>query len=81
MHGAAPNSCETYLNSLTNREIDNVFKSYRNKISFVGHTHKLIIISYNEEKTIFHRFEDHPFKMDKDSRYIINVGSVGQPRD
>jgi predicted phosphodiesterase len=81
VHGCPPTSCETYLNFLSFSELETVFKSYKNKISFAGHTHKLMIIKYNGEKISFQKFEDHPINIDEDSRYIFNVGSVGQPRD
>jgi predicted phosphodiesterase len=81
VHACPPDSCENYLNFLSFRELETVFKSYKNTISFAGHTHKLMIIRYNGEKISFQQFENHPIKIDKYSRYIFNVGSVGQPRD
>ena len=81
VHGCPPTSCETYLNYLSIRETENIFKSYNNKIAFVGHTHKLMLISYNGEAVGFHDLNDLPVKLDGNIRYIVNVGSVGQPRD
>ena len=81
VHGCPPDSCENYLNYLSFRELEIVFQSYKNKISFVGHTHKLMIIKYNGKKISFQQLENSPIKIDEDNRYIFNVGSVGQPRD
>jgi predicted phosphodiesterase len=81
VHGCPPDSCDTYLNYLSNREIKNVFKSYNNTIAFAGHTHKLMLISYNGVAVSFHELNDLPVKLEKNIRYIVNVGSVGQPRD
>ncbi len=81
VHGCPPTSCETYLNYLSIREAENIFKSYNNKIAFVGHTHKLMLISYNGEAVGFYDLADLPVKLDGNIRYIVNVGSVGQPRD
>jgi predicted phosphodiesterase len=81
VHGCPPDSCDTYLNYLSNREIKNVFKSYKNTIAFVGHTHKLMLITYNGEAVSFHELNDLPVKLDWNIRCIVNAGSVGQPRD
>lgn len=81
VHGCPPTSCETYLNYLSVREIENIFKSYNNKIAFAGHTHKLMLISYNAKAVEFHELSNLPVNLDGNLRYIVNVGSVGQPRD
>jgi len=81
VHGCPPDSCDTYLDDLSNREIKNIFNSYKNTIAFAGHTHKLMLISYNGEAVSFHELNDLPVKLDGNIRYIVNVGSVGQPRD
>ncbi|TKB11345.1 metallophosphoesterase [Desulforhopalus sp. IMCC35007] len=81
VHGCPPASCDTYLNYLSNRGIKNIFKSYNNTIAFAGHTHKLMLISYNGEAVSFHELNDLPVKLEGNIRYIVNVGSVGQPRD
>lgn len=81
VHGCPPSSCDTYLNYLSNRETKNIFKSYSNTIAFAGHTHKLGLISYDGKKVGFHELNDLPVKLAENIRYIVNVGSVGQPRD
>jgi|AMWB02.1.fsa_nt_gi predicted phosphodiesterase len=81
VHGCPPNSCETYLNYLSNRDIENIFKSYHNTIAFAGHTHKLILISYDGKTVGFHELNDLPINLAENVRYLVNVGSVGQPRD
>lgn len=81
VHGCPPDSCDTYLNYLSNREIINIFTLYNNKLAFVGHTHKLMLISYNGEEVNFQDLNHIPVKLDGNIRYIVNVGSVGQPRD
>jgi predicted phosphodiesterase len=81
VHGCPPTSCETYLNYLSIRETENIFKSYNNKIAFAGHTHKLMLISYDGEAVGFHELNDTPVKLNGNIRYLVNVGSVGQPRD
>ncbi|MBF0516622.1 MAG: metallophosphoesterase family protein [Nitrospirae bacterium] len=66
-----------YLFSLTNAAAN--FQSFKQKFCFVGHSHTPVIIESagpGEMSTIWDRTE-----INETSRYIINVGSVGQPRD
>jgi diadenosine tetraphosphatase ApaH/serine/threonine PP2A family protein phosphatase len=60
------------------------------KITFVGHTHQPALMEMREDgKADFlpgqdlkkHFGWENPITLDPDSQYIINVGSVGQPRD
>ncbi len=59
------------------RENFNFFKS---KICLVGHTHRPFIVALNEDGNcvISHKQEE---KVYPDKKYLINIGSVGQPRD
>lgn len=47
---------------------------------FVGHTHLPVVIG-SDLKTWVPSDEEPIFTMDPEVRYIVNVGSVGQPRD
>ncbi|MBK7140844.1 MAG: metallophosphoesterase family protein [bacterium] len=65
---------------LTNTEADAAFRSFAEQLCFVGHTHLPMI--FTEVATGEHRRKvGHDFEPDDESRYIVNVGSVGQPRD
>ncbi|HEX3020084.1 MAG TPA: metallophosphoesterase family protein [Chitinispirillaceae bacterium] len=55
------------------------FNSLVHPLNFIGHTHWPSILIQDEEKIILH--SDHRIEIDKDNYYLINVGSVGQPRD
>ena len=57
------------------------FKGFEEKICFVGHSHIPVVFNFNtvEERSNY-SFEDK-IAIDEAHRYIINVGSVGQPRD
>jgi diadenosine tetraphosphatase ApaH/serine/threonine PP2A family protein phosphatase len=57
-------------------------------ITFIGHSHLLKIFSLKKisgnGKTAEFEVEEHfegPFQLDPERKYIISVGSVGQPRD
>ncbi|MFN0158328.1 MAG: metallophosphoesterase family protein [Bacteroidota bacterium] len=54
------------------------FKAFSTDICFIGHTHVPVVIGEDSTINSFHppRREGNPI-----SRFLINVGSVGQPRD
>ncbi|MBU1043697.1 MAG: metallophosphatase family protein [Candidatus Omnitrophica bacterium] len=56
------------------------FNLIQNKPCFIGHTHIPMFIKKNKTGAIFLNYPDL-FKLEADSEYIVNVGSVGQPRD
>lgn len=49
-------------------------------VCFIGHTHQAGIFIKSNDDSIIYRQEDY-IKIEKKNKYIINVGSVGQPRD
>ena len=60
------------------------------KMVFVGHTHQPVLMEKKANgKCVYtpadelkkHFGWDTPLTLDRDSQYIINVGSIGQPRD
>ena len=54
------------------------FRELKKQILFIGHSH--VPITFLEETGISFSVED-TIKIEEGKRYIINVGSVGQPRD
>lgn len=68
---ASPDKPEhwNYINSL--EEAGNQFEHFDKTICFAGHTHIPFIC----------RDDLQSFKFDKEGRYLINPGSIGQPRD
>ncbi len=60
-------------------EMRNGFNATQAHCAFVGHSHQpLILIKKGEE---FFQFLGDHLHLEEGSRYLINVGSVGQPRD
>lgn len=59
------------------------FSKFNEKICFIGHSHYAIIYSeYVENDNLKYNLTlNSRIELDQNSRYIINVGSVGQPRD
>ncbi|KPJ60021.1 MAG: hypothetical protein AMJ46_08805 [Latescibacteria bacterium DG_63] len=57
----------------------NEFKCFEGDICFVGHSHFALV--FVKEGDSCERALPSSFQLKKDRRYIVNVGSVGQPRD
>lgn len=55
------------------------FTLQKSQICFIGHSHRMEAYSLKEEELSCMR--DFELELDKDTKYIINVGSIGQPRD
>ncbi|MCK5579802.1 MAG: metallophosphoesterase family protein [Candidatus Omnitrophica bacterium] len=66
-----------YLTSL--RKAQEMFALMDRDIGFVGHTHVPMILEQNDEEISF--VSSFVIKPNPDRKYIVNVGSVGQPRD
>ena len=61
-----------------------IFSKYDFKIYFIGHSHLAGCFSFNEDnnKIDYNNFSNGGYiEISKNKRYIINCGSVGQPRD
>lgn len=54
------------------------FKLLQKQICFIAHSHKPVIFVKRESVDWF---VEEKIEIQKDAKYIINVGSVGQPRD
>ena len=81
VHGFPPESTSTYLFQVSEDEIRNVLSSYEDRLCFVGHTHELRLISADGDRIDYPPFGRGITKLNPGTRYLINVGSVGQPRD
>ena len=56
------------------------FEHFNTKICFVGHSHVPVLLEKTPQAEIKTLFKTEYF-LRRDCRYIVNVGSVGQPRD
>jgi predicted phosphodiesterase len=69
-----------YITSLEEAAFN--FQFFDTSFCFVGHTHiPIIIVLENEKEVYVHQGNSIQFNDDKQKRFLINVGSVGQPRD
>ena len=56
------------------------FRILENSVCFIGHSHTPGVFIEDQNERIIYQ-EGEAFAIQKDRRYIVNVGSVGQPRD
>ena len=74
---ASPDALPHYRYILTPDAARDNFASFKEKVCFIGHSHRPVIF----EECGKNVFEAESVMNDGKYRYIINVGSVGQPRD
>ncbi len=81
VHGAPLNAVSVYLFQISDEKLMRTLDKMDESICFAGHTHDLGLIEYDGK--ILKRI---PLKrgitiLNRDYKYIVNTGSVGQPRD
>jgi predicted phosphodiesterase len=81
VHGYPPDSVRTYLFQKSGEALVATFKSMAETVCFVGHTHDLEIVVFDGRRAERRPLKSGPIQLDANCRHIINVGSVGQPRD
>jgi diadenosine tetraphosphatase ApaH/serine/threonine PP2A family protein phosphatase len=81
VHGFPPDSPRTYLFQVSDRKLASVFDRIGETLCFVGHTHIPAIIEFDDRSVSQQKLKRGLFILNQNRKYIINVGSVGQPRD
>jgi len=76
---ATPQEPEAWHYLLTLRDAEISFRYFDNRFCFLGHSHKPFIIEKRQSGDLM--MYEKKTLIKKDCRYIINAGSVGQPRD
>lgn len=74
---ASPKALPGYKYVLTPETAKENFNAFSERVCFIGHSHRPIIFEENSSNV----FEADSVNENRNLRYIINVGSVGQPRD
>lgn len=80
VHGFPPNSVRGYLFELTENKLRSILTDMKPGIAFVGHTHEIKLIT-NTGSEILHTELTPGLHELKGRSFIVNIGSVGQPRD
>jgi len=80
VHGAPVNYFEYILDKPAAAR---AFAATDAPLIFIGHTHIAEYYALKPDGSIAHKHMQHggTFTLEDDNRYIVNVGSVGQPRD
>ena len=81
VHGCPPKSPTAYLFFPSRLMLDKIFDSFPERICFYGHTHTLNFFEEGLAPETGLEVALGIYRLHPDKRYIINPGSVGQPRD
>ena len=81
VHGFPPDSPTKYLFELTDEEIQHSLSQMMERYCFIGHTHELEILILEKDHLTRLPLVEGIFPLDPNNKYLINSGSVGQPRD
>lgn len=81
VHGCPPDSVTRYFFEVYDAEWRRLFQRMAEPICFVGHTHELALVEYDENELAQHILGCGVHRLKADRRYVVNAGSVGQPRD
>jgi predicted phosphodiesterase len=81
VHGLPPDSLIRYLNLTPDAFLASLMAAMEEPLCFVGHTHLLATVTFRQGLLVRGMFEKNEFLLDKQTRYIINAGGVGKPRD
>ncbi len=81
VHGFPPDSPLIYMFQASERRKKQIFEEIPQRLCFIGHTHTLEIIGYDGNSMEYSDLPEGLTNLAGDKKYMINIGSVGQPRD
>jgi predicted phosphodiesterase len=81
VHGYPPDSCEAYLFQKSVYALKKTLAEMTENICFVGHTHNLEIVRFDGRQVERDPMQHGSVALNPACKYIVNIGSVGQPRD
>lgn len=80
VHGVPPDLPDQYVHRLSLTRLGHIMDAQAESITFVGHTHRLALYESGSRGLEVKKNPRSRVFLDKSTRYIINSGSVGQPR-
>ncbi len=80
VHGVPPDLPGEYIHKLSLTRLGHIMDAQAESITFVGHTHRLALYEKGTFGLEVKKNIGPRVFLDKSARYIINSGSVGQPR-
>lgn len=81
VHGSPPQSMTVYLHNPTDSRLLRLFASFEERYCFAGHTHAFGWYELTGSVIKRRRVRLERKTIDRERRYLILPGSVGQPRD
>ncbi|MFH0781678.1 MAG: metallophosphoesterase family protein [Pseudomonadota bacterium] len=81
VHGFPPASLFRYLNRQPDERLAALFATASFSLYFLGHTHKLELVRQEQEVIVRRPLGEERLELQPGETYVINAGSVGQPRD
>ena len=81
VHGLPPRSAFQYIWELDDERVLLKFSRFPEQIAFLGHTHELGLVSAANGSVVRSDLKEGTHLLDFTSRYMVNAGAVGQPRD
>jgi len=81
VHGFPPASPILYQFAVQAKRITSAFRQAVEPVCFTGHTHELEIITWDGATWARAPLEQGVTTLETGKKYIVNIGSVGQPRD
>ena len=81
VHGFPPDRLDAYLFQVSEEEMHFAMRHMEETVCFVGHTHELRFIGFNGLRLEYDYMIEGYRRLETGYKYIINIGSVGQPRD
>jgi predicted phosphodiesterase len=81
VHGFPPDSPTLYMFQIESRQKRKILMSLPERVCLVGHTHVLEIAACDREGLSEVECREGENALDAEHAYLINIGSVGQPRD
>ncbi len=81
VHGFPPESPLIYMFQPSDKRKKKVFHEIGERICFIGHTHTLEIMGYDGKRIETGDLPKGMNRLEGNKKYIVNIGSVGQPRD
>lgn len=81
VHGYPPASVFRYLTRQSDKTIAVLFDSDVTTLFFLGHTHRLQLVSGYKGTICRRTLAEEMVDLEPGKKYIVNCGSVGQPRD
>lgn len=81
VHGYPPQSVFRYLNRQADARVTTLLASAATPLFFLGHTHKLQLVYQHDGEIRRRALGREQLEFAPGQKYIVNAGSVGQPRD